>query len=216
MNIEKISPGGAEAMMKALKKAGLKRGMNVLEIGCGAGHMSRLIAERFCCRVTGVDKSRAAIGKAAAGPPPSSGNLDFLLQDVDEDETGEAEEARETSGGAFAKENRYDIICSECTLSLMRNRPGLLKKIYASLAPEGRLVLLDTRGDEMERDICAAGFSKIYEEDMSEELLSWAGQIIFEYSSLAAYFKGVTPPGEDAAAYCDPFARGYAMSVFGK
>ncbi|MDR2610142.1 MAG: class I SAM-dependent methyltransferase [Clostridiales Family XIII bacterium] len=212
----KISPGDAEILLKALGKAGLRQGMKVLEIGCAAGRMSRLIAERFCCEVTGVDTSRAAIEEAAGGPPPRNGSVRFLREDAG------------NTGGRFpcAADNTkepspYDIVCSECTLSLIEGKRELFEKISAALVPGGKLVLLDMRVSKMEDAIRSAGFTKIYEEDLSDELLSWAGQIIFDYGSLAAYFESVTPAGEDVAAYCGPFAgenptgSGYAMSIFG-
>jgi uncharacterized protein YihD (DUF1040 family) len=128
----------------------------------------------------------------------------------------------ESAASALSSKNHYDIIYSECAFSLARDKNKLAERIYAALTDEGKLVVLDMRESETEHALFAAGFEKIYEDDMSEELLRWAGQIIFEHGSLAAYFESVTPEGEDMAAYCGAFACegssacGYAMSIFAR
>jgi len=60
-----------------LSAAGLRRGMRVLDIGCGAGDVSLLAAELVGARgfVLGVDRSAAPLATAGVRRPPL-GRLD--------------------------------------------------------------------------------------------------------------------------------------------
>lgn len=67
-----------------LRRAGIGAGMRVLDIGCGAGDVSRLTAELVgpSGTVVGLDRSPDAISRAMADAPVG-GPLSFLVGDVD-------------------------------------------------------------------------------------------------------------------------------------
>ena len=46
---------GIQATREHIERAGIKSGMHVLDLGCGVGGSSRVIAAKCGCRVTGID-----------------------------------------------------------------------------------------------------------------------------------------------------------------
>jgi SAM-dependent methyltransferase len=67
---------GAKRAAMLEKKIGI-RGLRVLEIGCGAGAMSRVLAREFDCDVTGVD-----IGDYPEWQAPLQGDLSLQIHDI--------------------------------------------------------------------------------------------------------------------------------------
>ena len=57
-------PGGLELTEYALKKAGIKPGNKILDIGCGDGTAAAFIKEKFGCEVIGIDNDEEAVKKA--------------------------------------------------------------------------------------------------------------------------------------------------------
>lgn len=106
-------------------------GMRVLDLGCGVGRWSRLLASRGAC-VTGVDLSPTMIAEAArrAAAGGLAGRCRFLVQDCAALELGES----------------FDLILCVTMLQHMLDSRALraaLDRMAAHLAPEGRLVLLE-------------------------------------------------------------------------
>lgn len=109
----------------------VRSGMRVLDIGCGVGRWSRLLASRGA-RVTGVDLSPTMIAQAqrrtaAAG---LGSRCRFIVQDC----------AALEVGGTF------DIILCVTMLQHVLDPGALrsaLRRMALHLAPEGRLVLLE-------------------------------------------------------------------------
>ena len=113
----------------------IRRGMRVLEIGCGPGVAARLVAERIGDgRVVAIDRSASAIAlaRASAAGLTTSGRLefrqiaaeDFVLQD------GEAP---------------FDLAFAMRVGALDGRHPKagetVLRRIAAALTPEGRLFI---------------------------------------------------------------------------
>jgi SAM-dependent methyltransferase len=196
-------------------------GAKVLEIGCGEGQASRNTEKIYSCHVTGIDKSHTNIANANAENGRLGSSCVFICEDADDVSAG-----GET---AFIKEY-YDIVYAECVMSLSKDIKKLVGKIYDTLMPGGRFVALDicvrSRGSAdlaiLNRYARDAGFTKIYEEDMTAELTEWAAEKIMEYGSIDAYFQSVTPEREDVSAYCAelPYTEisniGYAIGVYRK
>ncbi len=56
--------GGAAAVLRLARDAGISAGTRVLDLGCGLGGPARLLAATFGCRVTGIDLSRGRAKEA--------------------------------------------------------------------------------------------------------------------------------------------------------
>lgn len=125
-----------EAVRRAALLAALPRARyrSVLEVGCGEGHMTRLLADR-ADRVVGVDISDIALGRARrAGLPP---NVSVVRGDL-----LDAQLPSEVQAGAFDL-----VICAEVLYYCYRLPLGAasrrtLERLVAWLAPGGDLVLM--------------------------------------------------------------------------
>jgi 2-polyprenyl-3-methyl-5-hydroxy-6-metoxy-1,4-benzoquinol methylase len=53
--IDEFHTGGREATAEFAAQLGLRPDMHILDIGCGIGGSARFLAERYGCRVTGID-----------------------------------------------------------------------------------------------------------------------------------------------------------------
>lgn len=58
--------GGAAAVIRLARQAGISSRSRVLDLGCGLGGPARLLAHRFGCRVDGLDLSATRVREAAA------------------------------------------------------------------------------------------------------------------------------------------------------
>jgi len=94
----------------------------VVDLGCGAGELTRLAHETLGARETvGVDSSAAMLEKAAAH---AGGGLSFRQGDI----------------GAFA-EAGFDVILSNAALHWVPDHEALLPRLAALLAPGGQLAI---------------------------------------------------------------------------
>jgi len=148
----------AEAAMLALtcRRAGLRDGQRVLELGCGWGSLCLWMAERYPrSRITAVSNSapQGAFIRARAAARGLA-NLEVLTADMN----------------GFAPEGRFDRIVSVEMFEHMRNWQALLGRIAGWLSPEGRLFVhvfahrrlaypfeLDGDGDWMARHFFTGG-----------------------------------------------------------
>ncbi|HVS95037.1 MAG TPA: class I SAM-dependent methyltransferase [Puia sp.] len=95
-------------------------GEKVLDLGCGTGYLTNLIAESGA-RVTGIDKSASMIEKAKATYP----GLDFRVQSATEMEF----------------DAPFDAVFSNATLHWILDKEAAIDHIYHALRQGGRLVL---------------------------------------------------------------------------
>jgi len=61
-----IHPGGFEATHKLLESSHMDQGSKVLDIGCGKGTTSVLLAQEYGCNVVGLDQSEDLLHQATA------------------------------------------------------------------------------------------------------------------------------------------------------
>jgi 2-polyprenyl-3-methyl-5-hydroxy-6-metoxy-1,4-benzoquinol methylase len=106
-------------------------GTRVLDVGCGVGRWSRLLASRGAC-VTGIDLSPTMIAEAERRAAASglAGRCRFLVQDA----------------AALAVDGSFDLILCVTMLQHMLDASALrsaLRRMAQHLAPEGRLVVLE-------------------------------------------------------------------------
>ena len=123
------------------RKLDLKRGMRVLDIGCGWGGFAKYAAENFGVSVTGYTISAEQRERAMAvcrGLP-----VDIRLDDY-----------RNITG-------RYDRVASFGMFEHVGrdNYPAYMHVVYGSLSDDG-LFLLETIGDNLSRSHCNAWFQK--------------------------------------------------------
>jgi SAM-dependent methyltransferase len=64
--VDEFHTGGREATVEFTAQLELASGMHVLDLGCGIGGASRFVAERYGCRVTGVDITEDFVRTAEA------------------------------------------------------------------------------------------------------------------------------------------------------
>lgn len=79
---EIIARGEARGRLRMLERSGAAPGMTVLDLACGPGNMTRLLAERVQPggRVLGIDLARGMIALAAHEHPPGTS---FAVMDVE-------------------------------------------------------------------------------------------------------------------------------------
>jgi len=113
-----------------LADAGVGAGNVCIDLGCGAGHVSRYLGEvvRPGGRVLGIDLDSVKL-EAAREDCEHAGlsNVEFRPGNVaewDEPET-------------------YDLVFGRFVLSHLANRPAVVRRMYAALRRGGRLVLED-------------------------------------------------------------------------
>ena len=61
-----IHPGGFEATNKLLESCYIDKNSKVLDIGCGTGTTSLLLAQKYGCHVVGLDLSQDLLNQATA------------------------------------------------------------------------------------------------------------------------------------------------------
>ena len=125
-----LHPGGLELTQHLGLAIGLEATDSVLDVACGRGASALHLAERFGCRVTGVDYGRESI--AAAEAQASERGLSGLASF----HAGDAENLP-------FEDSSFDAVISECSFCLFPNRATAAAEIYRVMNPGGRLGLTD-------------------------------------------------------------------------
>ena len=186
-----ISPGGKNIILDAFKKAELKKGSDVLDIGCGDGSTLASLKEEFAINAVGIDKSTALI---------KQGQEKYENIDLQEGEADFLEFSSFT----------FDAVIMECILSVIEMKVEALHEAYCLLRNEGKLIITDLFGDEegmLNKDTIAKecegiGFTILEIEDRTDDLATFTAEKIMEYGSINAYFEAITPEGDDSESFC--------------
>ena len=94
----------------------------VVDLGCGAGNVTRLLAERWPeARITGVDSSAEMLEKARAQAPSAA----FVEADI----------------AGWRAEAPPDVIFTNAALQWLDDHEGLFPDLLSKLAPGGRLAV---------------------------------------------------------------------------
>lgn len=191
---EPLRPGGLALTRELIDLAGFRSGDRVVDVGCGLGASTRLLAER------GV----AAVGVDLVAPRSATS---FVVADA--------------ARLPFADES-LDGVLSECSLSLVEDRRKALTEWRRVLRYGGRLGMSDVyrRDGGGERriatretlcaDAVAAGFDIERFEDRSAALKGWAARFIFQHGSLDALWGGDRAVDGDAIRNA---RLGYALLI---
>ena len=117
----KVSDLQKEHGKEMIEKLSLEKNMKILDLGCGTGYFSALLADsvRPEGTVVAVDpnKSRLELAEKQYSRP----NLVFL-------------EANDVS----FPEDQYDLVFSNCVLHWIENKKAVLKRVYQNLKPGGQ------------------------------------------------------------------------------
>lgn len=99
-------------------------GAQILDLGCGPGNSTRVLAERFAdARVTGADNSPQMLERARADHP----DLNFIEMDATQD--------------LSAYDGRFDLVFSNACLHWVPNHQTLIPRLLGLLAPGGQLAV---------------------------------------------------------------------------
>jgi ubiquinone/menaquinone biosynthesis C-methylase UbiE len=134
-------PGGLALTHHLGQAIGLDRGDHVLDVACGRGVSAVHLAERFGCRVTGLDYGAENV--AAAETHALDRGVDHLVAF----RRGDAE-------GLPFDDGTFDAVISECSFCTFPDKTRAAAEIARVLNPGGRLGLTDmTVGGSLPKDI---------------------------------------------------------------
>lgn len=117
-----------DLVVQALTRVQARR---VLDLGCGVGLVSELIAERTGAHVLGLDPAPAAVARATARTSAKAERLAFEVADLDD---------LDLVPGAF------DAVVAIDSLCCVRDLVDVVDRLRTALVPGGRLVALATHG----------------------------------------------------------------------
>ncbi len=126
--IDQLHTGGHLATRELAEKAGFWSGMQILDAGCGIGGSSRLLAEEFGCRVTGIDLVDEFVSCAR-----------FLTKS-----TGLADRVQFETGGIedlVYPKDCFDAVLCQHTLMNIEDKAKVFAEFRRVLKPSGLLVL---------------------------------------------------------------------------
>jgi SAM-dependent methyltransferase len=79
---DQLHGGGTQATREHIERAGIKSSMHVMDLGCGVGGCSRVIAATCGCRVTGIDLTPDFIEVARELTRRCGMHIEFRLADA--------------------------------------------------------------------------------------------------------------------------------------
>jgi 27-O-demethylrifamycin SV methyltransferase len=129
---EALDVATAALTERMIAAADLRRGLRVLDVGCGSGAPARTIASRFGVEVVGITTSGVGVDTARARTDEAGvGGVTFAQRDGTD------------NGFADASFDRVWVMESA---HLMRDKDALVSECARVLRPGGRLVLCDLVG----------------------------------------------------------------------
>lgn len=125
-----IHPGGLPLTQRVVELASPDTGSIILDIACGRGVACLLLAEKYGCRVAGIDmsKNKIAAARESAKTRGVSRQTGFAVSDA---------EVLPFQDGVF------DILISECSFSILPDKEKAVRGIRRVLRPGGRFLMTD-------------------------------------------------------------------------
>jgi len=117
---------GTKLLAEAIK---FKRGMIVLDLGCGIGGASRFIADTFDCDVTGIDIAESYVETAK------------LISDKVGTRNVTFEQANATD--LPFEDNSFDVVWTQHVQMNIEDKDALLNEIFRVLKPGGKFAYFD-------------------------------------------------------------------------
>jgi len=124
VGISVLHPGGFVSTNRLLEKCKIAKTQRVLDIACGKGTTSVLIAKRFGCKVLGVDISPELINEAKilAKRSKVSSLIDFQVADATR---------------LPFNDNEFDVAIAQAMLVLIDDKESVIKEALRVLKPSG-------------------------------------------------------------------------------
>lgn len=193
---------GREATLELARLAGVQAGHHILDLGCGVGGPSRLLAAEFGCRVTGIDLMEEFVELATQ-----------LTQKLGLEERVVFRQGNMLSL-PFSLAS-FDVAWSQHTFMNIEDKAALLTQIRRVLKPEGVLALYEILSDgaapiyyptqwasdpainfllpeeEMIALLQKTGFERLQWQDVTMECTQWFAAIV---EKMAGRPKGSPPP----------------------
>ncbi|WP_303869136.1 DVU_1556 family methyltransferase [Acetobacterium wieringae] len=214
-----LRPGGFSLTDRGVTGCHWSAADSLLDLGCGAGATVGYLARKYGLTVVGLDPSQKLLATAKKNNP----NKEFLFG----------------SGEAIpCKDESFQGVLSECTLSLMTDLPVVMKEVYRVMKTRGMFFITDVyarnpealegikthqftscmRGlydlNQLQTVVTDAGFEIVLLEDHSELLRQLLVKTIFEFGSMQAFWLktgGTCAAGfQDTLKMCKP---GYFMMI---
>jgi SAM-dependent methyltransferase len=126
--LDQFHAGGADATRALIRRAGLQRGLRVLDVGGGLGGPARLIAHESGCTVTVLDLSEESCRVG-----------EWLTARV-----GLADRVAFRCGSALAipfADGKFDVVWTQHAAVNIAKKERLYREIYRVLRPGGRLAM---------------------------------------------------------------------------
>ena len=124
-------PGGADLTRRTLACMRLRPGMNIADVGCGAGRSTRLLAEELGLCAFGVDPG---LNKQ---PVEQSGQFEALAH------PGGTHFVQAEAARLPFVDGGFDAVLAECSFSLFPDQPAALAEFRRILKPGGALGITD-------------------------------------------------------------------------
>ena len=123
------SPGGRDAMSALCRRAQMRWGMTVLDIGSGLGGASFYFAEKFGATVVGVDASPAMIALSTERAARKRiGGVSFVHADI---------------RTARIERESVDLAWSRDSVLYVAEKGQVWQNVHAALKPGGQLIVID-------------------------------------------------------------------------
>jgi len=156
----------------------VKEGMEVLDLGCGAGELTIMLSERLPgSRILGIDSSPEMLEQAGGRSGPA---VRFELRSIED------------------IEGKWDLIFSNAAIQWVHNHRELVPKLFSRLRPGGQLVvqLPSNHNHPTQNFIAETGNEEPYRKVLKEWSRSFSVLTVREYAELL-YQSG----GEDIVVF---------------
>lgn len=126
--VEILHPGGLEMTRRTAEVAGVRQGMNVLDVSSGRGTQSIFYAREHGARVTGIDLSAVMVQDARSRAEAAGVGDKVLFRQAD-------------SQDMPFEDGTFDAVINECAVGIPENSQKVLDEMFRVARPGGRIVI---------------------------------------------------------------------------